>query len=120
VDVLDQLRLSTYEIRRDRYALNARVDYNLSDRSSVYVRGLVNLLDEHSFRHQYRVTPEDGSHVARNRANGGRLETIGREMTRDEILSSFTLGGETGAGLFDVDYSLTYRRGRTSSPSSAT
>jgi TonB-dependent receptor len=115
-DVLNQLRLSTYEIRRDRYALNARVDYNLSDRSSVYVRGLVNLLDEHSFRHQYRVTPEDGSHVAPNRANGGRLESIGREMTRDEVLSSFTLGGETGAGLFDVDYSLTYSQGKNEQP----
>jgi TonB-dependent receptor len=116
VDVLDQLRLSTYEIRRDRYAVNARVDYNLSDRSFVYVRGLVNLLDEHSLRHQYRVTPEDGTHISATEATGGRLETIGREMTRDEMLSSLTLGGETGAGRLGVDYSLTLAQGRNEQP----
>jgi TonB-dependent receptor len=116
VDVLDQLRLSTYEIRRDRYAVNARVDYNLSDRSFIYARGLFNLLDEYSIRHQYRVTPEDGTHVSPTRANGGRLETIGREMTRDEVLSSLTLGGETGTGLLNMDYSLTLAQGRNEQP----
>lgn len=115
-DVLDQLRLSTYEIRRDRYALNARVDYNLSDRSFVYVRGLYNLLGEYSIRHQYRVTPEDGSHVAPGRADGGRLETIGREMTRDEVLSSLTLGGETAWNEMRVDFSGTFARGRNDQP----
>jgi TonB-dependent receptor len=116
VDVLDQLRLSTYEIRRDRYALNARADYNLSDRSFVYVRGLFNLLDEHSLRHQYRVTPEDGTHEAQGVATRGRLESIGREMTRDEVLSSLTLGGESGVGQVDVDYALTVARGRNEQP----
>lgn len=116
VDVLDQLRLSTYEIRRDRYAFNARVDYTLSDRSFLYARGLFNLLDEYSIRHQYRVTPEDGTHVSPTRANGGRLETIGREMTRDEVLSSLTLGGESGIGRLGVDYSLTLARGRNHQP----
>jgi len=116
VDVLDQLRLSTYEIRRDRYALNGRVDYALSDRSYVYVRGLYNLLDEYSIRHQYRVTPEDGNHVAVGLAERGRVETIGREMTRDEIAMSLTLGGETGLGALNVDYGITYARGENTQP----
>ncbi|TVP44527.1 MAG: TonB-dependent receptor [Gemmatimonadales bacterium] len=116
VDVLDQLRLSTYEIRRDRYALNARVDYDLSDRSFIYARGLVNLLDEYSIRHQYRVTPEDGNHVAPGVATRGRLETIGREMTRDEVLSSLTVGGETGLGRVGVDYSMTVAQGKNEQP----
>jgi hypothetical protein len=116
VDILDQLRLSTYEIRRDRYAFNARVDYNLSDRSFIYARGLFNLLDEYSIRHQYRVTPDDGTHVSPTRADGGRLETIGREMTRDEVLSSLTLGGETGFGATGIDYSLTVARGQNRQP----
>jgi len=115
-DVLDQLRLSTYEIRRDRYAFNARVDYNVSDRTFVYARGLFNLLDEYALRHQYRVTPEDGTHLAVGLAQGGRLETIGREMTRDEVLSSLTLGGETALNELRVDYSATVARGRNDQP----
>ncbi len=116
VDVLDQLRLSTYEIRRDRYAFNGRLDYTLSDRSFMYVRGLYNLLEEYGIRHQYRVTPEDGTHLAVGLADRGRLETIGREMTRDEILASLTVGGETGLGRTDIDYSLTYAQGRNEQP----
>jgi len=116
VDVLDQLRLSTYEIRRDRYAFNGRVDYNLSDRSQVYVRGMFNLLDEYSIRHQYRVTPEDGNHIRVGLAERGRVETIGREMSQDETLASLTLGGETGAGAMNVDYSLTFARGVNDQP----
>ncbi len=115
-DVLDQLRLSTYEIRRDRYAFNGRIDYNLSDRSFVYARGMYNLLDEYSIRHQYRVTPEDGNHLAVGLAERGRLETIGREMTRDEILMSFTLGGEAGLGAAAVDYSLTWAQSENTQP----
>lgn len=115
-DVLDQLRLSTYEIRRDRYALNARVDYNFSERSFVYVRGLYNLLDEYGIRHQYRITPEDGNHVAPGVANRGRLESIGRELVRDEILSSFTVGGESGVGRLGLDYAVTLAQGKNEQP----
>ncbi len=116
VDVLDQLRLSTYEIRRDRYAFNARVDYTLSDRSFIYARGLFNLLDEYSLRHQYRVTPEDGNHIQVGLAERGRVESIGREMSQDEILASLTVGGETGFGAMNVDYSLTFARGVNDQP----
>jgi TonB-dependent receptor len=116
VDVLDQLRLSTYEIRRDRWAFNGRVDYNISDRSFVYARGLFNLLDEYGTRHQYRVHVDDGTHMAQGLSRGGRLETIGREMTRDEVLSSLTLGGETALGEMRVDFSGTLARGRNDQP----
>ncbi len=116
VDLLDQLRIGAYEIRRDRYALNGRIDYNLSERSFVYVRGLFNLLDEHSIRHQFRVHTEDGTHVSATRSNGGRIQSIGREMTREELLSSLTLGGETGLGRTDMDYSLTLARGKNEQP----
>ena len=102
-DVLDQLRLGAYETHRDRLALSGRLDYNVSDETSVFVRGLFNHFDKHGIRHQFRVRPESGDHIARGVVDGGRLETIGRRNRKTEILSSLGVGAETVLGAFNVD-----------------
>jgi hypothetical protein len=37
-------------------------------------------------------------------------------MTRNEMPSSLTLGGETGVGVLDIDYRLTLARGQNERP----
>ena len=115
-DVLDQLRLGAYETHRDRTALSGRVDYNLSDETSLYVRGLFNHFDKHGIRHQFRVRPESGDHIGRGLVEGGRLETIGRRNRITQILSTVGAGFETVAGPFDVDFSASYGLGNHDQP----
>jgi TonB-dependent receptor len=115
-DVLDQLRLGAYETHRDRTALSGRVDYDLSDDTSLFVRGLFNHFDKHGTRHQFRVRPESGDHIGRGLVEGGRLETIGRRNRITQILSTIGAGFETVAGPFDVDFSASYGFGEHDQP----
>jgi len=115
-DVLEQLRLGSYHTLRDRYAFTGRVDYQLGDQSAVYVRGLYNYFDKHGIRHQFRVRPENGTHLAPGIVEGARLEPIGRRNQITQTLSSITAGGETVIGALRTDASLTYGQGHHNQP----
>ncbi|TVP54552.1 MAG: TonB-dependent receptor [Gemmatimonadales bacterium] len=115
-DVLDQLRLGAYRTQRDRLALSGRLDYNLSDETSVFVRGLFNRFDKLGKREQFRVRPESGDHVERGMVTGGRLETIGRRNQMTELLSTIGVGGETVLGAFTVDLSASLGYGEHDQP----
>ncbi len=115
-DVLDQLRLGAYETLRDRVSLSGRLDYNLSDDTSVFVRGLFNHFDKRGIRHQFRVRPESGDHLDRGLVSGGRLETIGRRNQKTEILSTIGAGLETVVGPFTMDASASLGYGEHDQP----
>ena len=115
-DVLDQLRLGAYETLRDRVSLSGRLDYNLSDDTSVFVRGLFNHFDKRGIRHQFRVSPENGDHLDRGLVSGGRLETIGRRNQQTEILSTLGAGLETVVGPFTMDVSASLGYGEHDQP----
>ncbi len=116
VDVLDQLRLGSYQTERDRYALSGRVDYDLSEETTLFVRGLVNYFDKHGTRNQFRVRPESGDHLEFGVVEGGRLETIGRENRITQILSSMGAGVETRVGPFSVDLNASAGFGQHDQP----
>ncbi len=115
-DVLDQLRLGSYQTHRDRLALSGRIDYDVDAHTSVFVRALFNHFDKHGDRHQFRVRPESGTHIGRDLVEGGRLETIGRRNRITQILSSFGAGGETELGPFTADFSASVGYGRHDQP----
>jgi len=116
VDVLNQLRLGSYQTERDRWALSGRADYNVSDQTTLFVRGLFNYFDKHGTRHQFRVRPESGDHLAFGVVEGGRLETIGRQNRITQFLSTLGVGMETVAGPFNVDVNVSGGFGRHDQP----
>jgi len=116
VDVLNQLRLGSYQTERDRWAVSGRADYNVSDRTTLFVRGLFNYFDKHGTRHQFRVRPESGDHLAFGMVEGGRLETIGRQNRITQFLSTLGVGMETEVGPFNMDVNVSGGFGRHKQP----
>ncbi|TVR61576.1 MAG: TonB-dependent receptor [Gemmatimonadales bacterium] len=115
-DVLDQLRVGAYETLRDRVSFSGRLDYNVSDDTSLFVRGLFNHFDKRGIRHQFRVRPESGDHLDRGLVTGGRLETIGRRNQKTEILSTVGAGLETVVGPFTMDVTASFGYGEHDQP----
>ena len=128
VDTFDQLRLGVYEIQRSRYAFSGRVDYRPDDDHALFVRGMASLFDNQSDRHQWRVRPESGDHVAlevdadnNHRLLGGtveegRIEPVARQLQRQRFISSLTFGGLSAVGNVNLDYSVTLAHGRFNQP----
>lgn len=120
VDLVEQMRIGAYEFQTDRYAVSGRVDYRISDHSSIFVRGLYNLRDKYGERHQFRIRPDRGDITTLNgnlyTIDGVRLEPIGRRNQIRNTLGSFTVGGESDLGNLSMDYSATYAHGRLDSP----
>ena len=130
VDTFDQLRMGVYEITRSRYSLSGRLDYRLNDDHSLFVRGMGSFFDNTSERHQWRVRPSNGDHVALEteldadgnhvlmggEVESGRIEPVGRQLKRQQVLSSLTVGGLSNVGTVNLDYAFTFAHGRFNQP----
>jgi TonB-dependent receptor len=120
IDNITQMRIGAYEFQTDRYALSGRVDYRFNDNHTVFARGLYNLRDKSGIRHQFRTRQDRGDVVALNGTTyqvlGARLEPIGRRNQIRNVLSSFTMGGQSDFSNLSMDYSVTYAYGTHDSP----
>ena len=105
-DALEELQVRYYDVLRQRTGINSVFDYEFSDRSSLYVRGLFVNLQDTEQRHRLRNKVGD--------------DELGYEhKNRTEYLRTFgvTLGGEqrTQSGV-KIDYHVGITRSEEDTP----
>ena len=105
-DELEELQIRYYDVLRQRIGINTVFDYEFSDQSSIYLRGLFAGLQDTEQRHRLRNKVGD--------------DELGYEhKNRTEHLNTFgvTLGGEQSTqGGMTIDYHVGYTRSQEDTP----
>jgi len=112
VDVFSRQQNRQHDIRNERYAASANVDYFLSDQTSFF--GQVMMSHQAHERDRYSVDHRLGNHQPNGDGTGvaqGRMDLT--SYLEDESVLNITLGAGGRTRLFgtDVDYSVGYARG---------
>lgn len=113
---LDLLQLNNYHAERKRYGGGTTLDYQWSDDSYVYLRGMFSRYDD------FQLTPEFNLGFGEGEAQPGGIlsgvETVGFARIQDRRRSNLNLsgGGRHALGRINLDYSLGYGRGAFDEP----
>jgi len=105
-----------YTYYRTRYGVGADVDYRVSDRSTVYVKGLWSLFKNHGTRYVYDIaTSGDSAGVGTTGyGTGAALTREVQQRTPTEQLWGVTAGARHERGAWTLDYSASYAGTRQS------
>ncbi|MFN3556262.1 MAG: TonB-dependent receptor [Bacteroidales bacterium] len=116
VDVLAGLRPSFYETERQRMGVSGQLEFNISDRSSLYFMGNFNNYDEYEIRNDVRHGVSNGSYQSASSVTGARYEKVIREYNRVTDLYSMNAGGKHDLGIATLDYNVGYSFGSFNVP----
>jgi len=91
--VLNRLLLQQYPIERSRYSVNGTLNYDLADRSSLFLRGFYSRYDTEEERHRLRYRLDAGTRTSATSANNFRTEREARQYKWEREIWSFSAGG---------------------------
>ena len=103
---LGALEVRDYTINRKRYGMTSSIDYQASDRSDYFVRGIFSKFDDQEFRRTLISEVEDGE-----------LQREIKDRYESQIISSLVGGGRhLFANDYLVDYTASYSYSREEEP----
>lgn len=110
-DVLARLTSSHYQTDRHRAGITGQLDYNINERSVLYIMGHYNNFNDYETRNETVHRIDDGDYENSGFASGGRYEKDLREQRRITNLYSLNAGGKHDLSIFTIDYNLGYSFG---------
>jgi TonB-dependent receptor len=115
--VLNRFMIQHYPIERTRYSLNSSLQYELGDRSNLFVRGFYSRYDTQEERHRMQFRLDSGTRVSPTEATSARVIRQARQYTWEREIYDLTAGGDhtLGSGI-RVDYSGSYSYARRTEP----
>jgi TonB-dependent receptor len=108
---LRDTELRRYINERDRYGLNADLEFRPSDASSFFLRGMFNKRDDYQNRNQFRIRVDRGDYESETSVTGARLVRALQDRTESQIIANVMAGGDHAFDSWQADYALTYTYG---------
>ena len=109
-----EAQLRHYEITRTRTSVSPTLDYKFSDESFIYLRGMYNQFKDDEVRRRLIYDLEDALNA--NYYLFGGVEHDVKDRTKNQELSTISLGGEHKLGKIKVDYQLFYALANEKAP----
>ncbi len=108
-----------YEVTRERYAVNGRLDFAPSERARLHVTGLYSRFSDDEFRHAMLLEYDD--YAAGSNAQTGTFTgvTVTKELRNRKVqntITSLTLGGDFSFDSFNLDFSASTTQGKQDYP----
>jgi TonB-dependent receptor len=107
-----------YELQRTRWALNGRLDFRPSDRTSLYVSGLHSVFTDDEYRHAMLLEYDDyapGSTPVLGTAETDVTKEL-RHRKVENTITSLVFGGEHQFDRAIVDFSVAYTEAKQEYP----
>jgi TonB-dependent receptor len=115
--VLNRFLLQQYPIDRFRYSVNGGLNFELDDRSVLFVRGFYSRYDTEEERHRLRYRLDSGTRTSPTSATNFRTEREARRYKWEREIWDLTVGGDhTFAGGIGLDYHASIATGRRTEP----
>jgi TonB-dependent receptor len=108
-----------YEVTRERYAVNGRLDFAPSDRSRLFVSGLYSRFSDDEFRHAMLLEYDDYAAGSNPRTGTFTDVAVTKELRNRKVqntITSFSVGGDFSFESFDVDFSASTTEGKQEYP----
>lgn len=101
---------------RDRYGLNARLEYRINDDHQLYLSGVYNYREDDQDRQITRVRWDRGDYISRTEVEGLRIVKSLHDRVEEQKITTFTLGGTHQLGRALFDFSLARSSASTKKP----
>ena len=100
--------LRDYEIQRNRFGSSLSFEYQPSDVSKYFLRGIYNKYNDDEKRRRLRFRPEKGDYISRTEINEAAFDRSLKDRSQDQQIVSVVFGGENMLGNWGLDYYLAY------------
>lgn len=104
------------ENTRDRYGLNARLEYRFTDDHEVYLGGVYNFREDDQDRQVTRVRWDKGDYISPTEVEDLRMVRSMNDRVEEQKITSVTFGGKSHFGSTLLDYSLSTSSASTKKP----
>lgn len=101
-----EFQLRHYDITRQRIGLSATFDYQFSDRSMIYLRGMYNSFSDDERRRRLLYDLDDA--ISEEYYLYGGIDRDVRDRIKKQELSSVNMGGKHNLGFLAIDYEAAY------------
>lgn len=104
-----ELESKDYEVTRERYALDGRLDFVLSDNARMHITGLHSVFTDDEFRHAFLLEYDDYAPGSTPIAGVATDVTVIKELRNRRVentINAFTLGGDVFFDRLEMDYTL--------------
>ncbi|MGH7549331.1 MAG: TonB-dependent receptor [Gemmatimonadota bacterium] len=105
---LTDLQLRRYDNQRDRYGVNADLEYRPRERSRFFVRGMYNKRDDYQYRNLSRFQVDQGDYLSPTSVTGSRLVRGMQDRTETQLITNIAAGGDHTFERWLVDYTMAY------------
>ena len=108
----EKIEYRDYTVNRERLGMAFNIDYRPNDLSKYYVHGLISKFEDTEVRQRTRLRYDKGfaSSLTDREGSFDDIEIVKdiKDRVQDQILMSFTVGGENEVGNWIFDYSGSY------------
>ena len=107
----EEVEFKDYELTRERYALDGRLDFLVNDNMNLYVTGLHSVFKDDEFRHALLLEYDDyaaGSTPKIGTATDTAFIKELRHRRVENTINAFTFGGEMFMDTMTLDFNLAY------------
>lgn len=107
----EAVEFKDYEVTRERYALDGRLDFLVSDNMNLFVTGLHAVFKDDEFRHALELKYDDyaaGSNPTVGTATDVEFTRELRHRRVENTINSFSFGGEMFLDNMTVDFTAAY------------
>jgi TonB-dependent receptor len=101
---------------RDRYGLNTRLEFKLSENHQLYASAVYNFREDDQDRQTTRVRWDRGDYITPTEVEGVRMLKTLHDRVEEQEVSSYSLGGEHHFGASTFDFSLSTSTALTQKP----
>lgn len=109
-----EAQLRHYEITRKRIGISSTIDYEFSDKSYIYLRGMFNQFSDYEIRRRKIYTLDDA--LSEKYYLYGGVEHDIKEREKLQNLSTLSFGGNHKTKYVHVDYELAYSKATENQP----
>ncbi len=109
-----EAQLRHYDITRTRLGISTTLDYEFDKNSSLYLRGMFNSFSDDEIRRRKIYELDDA--LSFNYYLYGGIEQDVRQRTKDQDISTLSLGGENKFDFIEINYELSYGIANESQP----
>lgn len=100
--------LRDYEIQRVRFGSSLSLEYQPSDLSKYFLRGIYNQYNDDEKRRRLRFRPEKGDYISPTEIEEAAFDRSLKDRTQDQQIASIVFGGENKLENWVLDYYLAY------------
>jgi len=115
-NTLEDFTLYNYNLDRTRLGTSGMVDYQLGDRSRVYVRGMYNQFDDNQYTPKFTHSLRGGDSLTTDGVIDAPTLRTGRQRNHTQKIITLGAGGAHVLNGVDVDYSASYAKGGDNQP----